>query len=340
MYSALTLVFWSAALMPAQSHPEARFAGYNRHEVLPIPPICLPGPCPPACPPGGPCPPLGFCPPGVPSIPCFPIFGGMLVGEDSDRLDKIDKALHGVDRLLKELDRRFGKMKKKMDESESQVNSRLDAGENAMKKVADSQDELYEMVEIFESKLSERLKNLAKSIDLRITEEKLNTGLDAIKDREKLQESFHRELRRIEDKLAALQTQRATDADARKALHDIDQALKTRIDRLSVHTEAPTKASKSSDHNGYQVPNNRALIMVNVPADARLFLEGKLTEGNGHVRAFVTPELEMGATYSYTLVVEIPRQGRTESSTRQVYFRAGSQVRVDLNPTQAMPAAH
>lgn len=382
MYSVLlTAVLSGAAATPAQGQygSYAGFSGYDRNPLIPIPPVRLQGPCPPTCPPGGPCPltcppggpcpltcpPGGTCPQACPPV-SFPVFGGVLVGEDSDRLDEINKVLRELERLVKDIDRRLGKMKKRMDRSESEVNSRLDAGDKAAKQLAISQDELFEMVEVFETKLSERIKSLAKTIDLRITEEKLNSGLEAIKDREKIQESFQRELRQIEDRLAAVQTQKAEDGEARAVLRGIEekiagfQALKDRLDHLEArsvdrqatdkhgfqalksrldHLEARSADRQATDKNGFQVPSNRALVIVDLPADAHLYLEGKLTQGDASLRAFITPELEMGASYSYTLRVEFTRQGRTESQTRQVYFRAGNQVRVNFNSTEPMPAA-
>jgi uncharacterized protein (TIGR03000 family) len=56
------------------------------------------------------------------------------------------------------------------------------------------------------------------------------------------------------------------------------------------------------------------------------------------VRALRSPALEPGKTYSYALVAEVERQGRTVVVRRPVEVRAGALVRVTMEPAPA-PAA-
>jgi uncharacterized protein (TIGR03000 family) len=45
----------------------------------------------------------------------------------------------------------------------------------------------------------------------------------------------------------------------------------------------------------------------------------------------VTPALQSGAEYVYTLKVELVREGKTVTESKDVTFRAGSTVKVDFN---------
>ncbi|MBM4069753.1 MAG: TIGR03000 domain-containing protein [Planctomycetes bacterium] len=394
----LTALLSGTALAPAHE-PFGGYAGYDgRHpQVAPLRPYC---------PPGGPCPgampaacPAGM-PQGVPHVPCFPVFGGVLVGEDSDRLDDIDRTLDQLRKLIKDLSHRLGRLDDRQDRNDSQVKTRLDASEKAITQLTIGQEELHDMIETFEAKLSERVKLLSKTLDFRIMEERLRNGMEALKDREKTLEvslrlkeiesdirqgrdAFQRELKQIEDKFAAVQARKSEDAEARAQLRGCEekiasfQAIKARLDAVETRiTESQAeRASGQIDrvekdfgrlhedfraidrriqeiegriksnpvpgpNQGYQLPANRALVVVNLPQGARLYLEGKLTKGDATLRAFVTPDLESSATYSYTLKAEIQRDGRIEAHTRTVYFRAGNEIRVDFVAIpESMPAA-
>jgi uncharacterized protein (TIGR03000 family) len=76
-----------------------------------------------------------------------------------------------------------------------------------------------------------------------------------------------------------------------------------------------------------------ATIVVNLPADARLIVDGAQTTSTSDRRTLVTPELAFGATYVYTFQAEIVREGRTMAQTQQVSVRGGdvSTVRFDFS---------
>jgi uncharacterized protein (TIGR03000 family) len=81
---------------------------------------------------------------------------------------------------------------------------------------------------------------------------------------------------------------------------------------------------------GVTKPNTRALVIVNLPSDAKLYLDGQLTRGDANVRSFYSPELQAGVNYFYTLKVEVLRSGQMVSDTQRVYFQAGREVRVSF----------
>jgi uncharacterized protein (TIGR03000 family) len=70
---------------------------------------------------------------------------------------------------------------------------------------------------------------------------------------------------------------------------------------------------------------NTARIHVDLPPGAALFVEGKPWAGR---RTIQTPPLAAGQTHYYLLRVEVDRDGRRETRTREVAFRAGQDVTV------------
>lgn len=74
-----------------------------------------------------------------------------------------------------------------------------------------------------------------------------------------------------------------------------------------------------------------ATIVVVVPADARLSIDGNMTNATSARRTFVSPTLEMGADYYYTLTAEVIREGRTYVQTQRVTVRAGETTEVPFN---------
>ena len=75
--------------------------------------------------------------------------------------------------------------------------------------------------------------------------------------------------------------------------------------------------------------NERATtILVQLPADAVLTIDGKATTSTSSVRTFRTPVLPTGETYTYTLQA---RLASGEVVTQQVNFRAGEPTTVRFN---------
>jgi uncharacterized protein (TIGR03000 family) len=79
-----------------------------------------------------------------------------------------------------------------------------------------------------------------------------------------------------------------------------------------------------------------ATIVVSLPAEARLIIDGNSTTSTSARRVFTSPALQPGQTYVYTLRAEIVRDGQTMSETQQVTVRAGEQTPVTFNMSQAV----
>jgi uncharacterized protein (TIGR03000 family) len=76
-------------------------------------------------------------------------------------------------------------------------------------------------------------------------------------------------------------------------------------------------------------------LVVNLPADAKLKVDGQATTSTSATRTFYSPPIKTGQDYCYTLVAEVTRDGQTQSVTKQVKVRAGEETRVTLD----VPAA-
>jgi uncharacterized protein (TIGR03000 family) len=76
-----------------------------------------------------------------------------------------------------------------------------------------------------------------------------------------------------------------------------------------------------------------ATVMVRLPADARLTIDGGPTAARGDTRLFASPPLAPGQTYYYTLAAEVRRGGQLLTVTRRVAVRAGQESAVELTPT-------
>jgi len=75
---------------------------------------------------------------------------------------------------------------------------------------------------------------------------------------------------------------------------------------------------------------DRATIVVTLPEDARLTFDGKATVSTGSRRLFITPPLERGRNFHYTLEAKVMRNGKTATSSQQITVLAGEVTRVGL----------
>jgi uncharacterized protein (TIGR03000 family) len=73
-----------------------------------------------------------------------------------------------------------------------------------------------------------------------------------------------------------------------------------------------------------------ATIVVSLPADARLTIDGTATRSTSSRRVFISPKLAPGMEYRYTLRAEYTRAGEPVVVTREVRVRAGAEARVTL----------
>lgn len=89
----------------------------------------------------------------------------------------------------------------------------------------------------------------------------------------------------------------------------------------------------------YDYPAAKATVVVELPADAKLFLNGDAVPLTSARRTFQTPELQAGKTYAYTFRAEVVREGKTLTDSKRVVFQAGGMVQVDFQELTARAAA-
>ncbi|MER3414675.1 MAG: hypothetical protein C4297_00470 [Gemmataceae bacterium] len=74
-----------------------------------------------------------------------------------------------------------------------------------------------------------------------------------------------------------------------------------------------------------------AEIIVSLPEDAKLTIDGMPTVSRGSARIFASPELQPGKDYVYVLTAEVVRGGEIRSLTRQALVRAGQKTHVSFD---------
>jgi uncharacterized protein (TIGR03000 family) len=90
-----------------------------------------------------------------------------------------------------------------------------------------------------------------------------------------------------------------------------------------------------------------ATIIVELPAEARLTVDGEATTSTSGRRVFRSPPLAQGSEYFYTINAEIMRNGQPVTVTRRVPVTAGRETRITVDfdrdgntrPRQVRPAA-
>jgi uncharacterized protein (TIGR03000 family) len=94
---------------------------------------------------------------------------------------------------------------------------------------------------------------------------------------------------------------------------------------------------------------DRGTVVVQLPAEARLLVDGQQADLTSATRSFRTPVLEKGRDYYYTLTAEATLEGVVRTQTARVIVRAGDVSRVDfgdlrstaqVSPDPAAAAAH
>jgi uncharacterized protein (TIGR03000 family) len=80
-----------------------------------------------------------------------------------------------------------------------------------------------------------------------------------------------------------------------------------------------------------------AILIVSLPADATLTIDGTPTRQMGAERRYASPPLSAGKTYAYTLVAIWKEGGAARKVERRVEVQAGKETKVDLNGGKANP---
>jgi len=76
--------------------------------------------------------------------------------------------------------------------------------------------------------------------------------------------------------------------------------------------------------------SSQARLLVELPAEAKLYVDDQLMKSTSNKRRFNTPDLVPGQTYYYILRAELLRDGQKHVQTRQVLVHAGEEVRTSF----------
>lgn len=91
-------------------------------------------------------------------------------------------------------------------------------------------------------------------------------------------------------------------------------------------TNPERKEPERNENGGVQTPLNRARVVVELPADAKLYIDNHLTRSSESVRSFRTPALAPGQTYYYELRAELVVDGKVYEQKRRVEVRPGQEI--------------
>jgi uncharacterized protein (TIGR03000 family) len=71
---------------------------------------------------------------------------------------------------------------------------------------------------------------------------------------------------------------------------------------------------------------SRAKVVIDVPAQAKLYIDDQLMPDKAGKRVFVTPVLQAGQTYYYDVKLVVIRDGQEQAETTRVLLRSGDVV--------------
>jgi uncharacterized protein (TIGR03000 family) len=75
---------------------------------------------------------------------------------------------------------------------------------------------------------------------------------------------------------------------------------------------------------------SRAKLIVELPPDAKLYIDDLPVSKTSEVRSFSTPALEPGQSYYYMVRAEVIRDGKPVTQTRRVIVRGGQTARANF----------
>ncbi len=79
-----------------------------------------------------------------------------------------------------------------------------------------------------------------------------------------------------------------------------------------------------------KVPADAALLVVEVPAEAKVFVNGNETQSKGGVRRFLSRGLAAGRQYEFVVRIAVERDGKPAEQTKVVALGAGERTSVSF----------
>lgn len=97
---------------------------------------------------------------------------------------------------------------------------------------------------------------------------------------------------------------------------------------IALPESAPSPWSVESEHAA--AGPAAAVIVVRLPAEASLTVDGRPTHLSSSRRQFVSPPLQPGTEYSYTFRAQVNRDGEIVSASKRVRVHAGQETQIYL----------
>ena len=101
------------------------------------------------------------------------------------------------------------------------------------------------------------------------------------------------------------------------------------INGIALKLDDAPKIQSTEMKSGH--PLTRALIIVSLPADAKLFVDSFPSTIGSNLRSFISPDLEPGKSFFYNLRLEVTRKDKTYVAEQKVYFQPGREVHVSFD---------
>lgn len=265
----------------------------------------------------------------------YPFTSSDVVRADDPGRKELEKQLSGLMQKIKDLETRVVEEDRLRDLA--QANQKL-------------HDRLAEAITRMNDKIDNRLAEISKLVDAKAAQPVLNvdparindngssTKLAVLEERLRNMEERERMIRENANTMATnealtkmiklLETIAPANAEIAKGINNI------RIDLHKVileHSEAPV--STQPIRTGHSLA--RGLIIVSLPADAKLFLDNMPSNVGTNLRTFISPELESGKSYFYNLRLEVERSGKIFTDTQKIYFQPGREVHVSFDHIEA-----
>lgn len=99
----------------------------------------------------------------------------------------------------------------------------------------------------------------------------------------------------------------------------------------------PPDIKKKDEKKQDESTSSRAMLVVELPANAKLYIDDQPMKTTSAKRTFQTPPLQPGQLYYYLVRVEVVRDGEVKTETRRVIIRPGEEARASF-PNLESPA--
>ena len=94
---------------------------------------------------------------------------------------------------------------------------------------------------------------------------------------------------------------------------------------------APGDAPAPGEKKEASLRNIDGMLAVEVPADAKIFVNGQQTSSTGEIRQYISRNLQPGYNYTYEVRAEMVVDGKTVEEVKTVDLKAGEVAKVAFN---------